>query len=401
VDEPLEKSATGYRNGTVSMRIGIDASRLAVGKRTGTENYAYQVTRRLLDTANGNHHFTLYFNQPPTSLQLHGLKQDTNMRVRAMPFPRMWTHARLSLEMLLKPPDVLFVPAHVLPLVHPRKSVVTVHDLGYLHHPETHTGFARQYLDWSTPFSAKAASRVITVSEETKASLIHHYNIEPDKVRVIYHGFDREHFHPVHDLVELNRVREKYNIGSNPYLFYVGTIQPRKNLVRLIEAFSNVVHDSNFDYPERSHLQLVLGGKAGWLSEQVLEQTRKAGLGRQLNLAGYVADNDLPALMSGAEGLVLPSLYEGFGLPVLEALACGTPVVCSNAGSLPEVAGEAALFHHPMDTKAIEWNLRRLLTSPNLREELREKGFIQAAKFSWEKCAAQTLAVIEETFREG
>jgi glycosyltransferase involved in cell wall biosynthesis len=300
--------------------------------------------------------------------------------------------------MLIKSPDILFVPAHVLPLYHPRKSVVTVHDLGYLHHPETHTGGQNRYLNWSTPFSARAATRVITVSAATKSDLIHHYHIEPDKIKVVYHGFEREHFRPVHDIDELQRVREKYGIASNPYLFYVGTIQPRKNLGRLIEAFANMVRDPNFEYPAREQLQLVLGGKAGWLSEQVVEQVKQAGLGRQLNLAGYVADNDLPALMSGAEGLVLPSLYEGFGLPVLEALACGTPVVCSNAGSLPEVAGEAALFHHPLDTKAIEWNLRQLLTSPTLREELREKGFKQAAKFSWEKCATETLTVIEEAF---
>jgi glycosyltransferase involved in cell wall biosynthesis len=382
------------------MQIGIDASRLAVGKRTGTENYAYQVTRRLIETARGKHDFKLYFNQPPTSLQLHGLALQENVRVRAMPFPRLWTHLRLSWEMWRKPPEVLFVPAHVLPLYHPRRSVVTIHDLGYLQYPETHTGWARRYLDWSTPFSAKDAARVITVSQETKAALIHQYNIEPDKIRVIYHGYDREHFQPVHDIEELNRVRDKYGIGRDPYLFYVGTLQPRKNLGRLVEAFAGLVRDENFEYAHRERLQLVIGGKAGWLSEQVLGQMRVAGLGKQLNLAGYVADNDLPALMSGAEGLGLPSLYEGFGLPVLEAMACGTPVVCSNAGSLPEVAGEAALLHHPLDTKAIEWNLRRLLTLPNLREELREKGFRQAAKFSWEKCAAETLEVLEETFRE-
>jgi glycosyltransferase involved in cell wall biosynthesis len=142
---------------------------------------------------------------------------------------------------------------------------------------------------------------------------------------------------------------------------------------------------------------LVLGGQAGWLSKPIVELVDKLNLSKRVIFTGYLPNQDLPALLSSAEAFVLPSLYEGFGMGVIEAMACGCPVICSNSSSLPEVAGNAALLHHPLDRAALEWNLRRLLTAPALREELRRKGFEQAAKFSWEHCAAQTLAVLEST----
>ncbi len=379
------------------MNIGIDSSRLAVGKRTGTENYAYQVTRRLIENQQQN--YTLYFNRPPSSLQLHGLTISDNVKIRSMPFPRLWTHLRLSREMLQHPPDALFVPAHVLPLIHPARSVVTVHDLGYLYYPEAHTANARRYLDWATRYSASKARMVICVSHATATDLTRHYAIDPAKIRVIPHGYDREQFKPVQDADLSAATRAKYGIAPGPYLFYVGTIQPRKNLERLMEAFAALINDPDFDYPARPQLQLVLGGKPGWLSEPIMARARELNL-PQIKIVGYVSDNDLPALYSGAEAFVFPSLYEGFGLPALEAMACGVPVVCSNAGSLPEVVGEAALTHHPLDTRAITWNLRRLLLSPQLQDELAIKGLKQAEKFSWDKCAAETLAAILEVCRE-
>ncbi|NWJ44790.1 MAG: glycosyltransferase family 4 protein [Chloroflexi bacterium] len=376
------------------MKIGIDASRLAVGKRTGTENYAYQVTRRIIE--NRQHDFALYFNKPPTSLQLHGLNLGKNVTTCAMPAPRLWTHTRLSFEMLIHAPDALFIPAHVLPLYHPLRSVVTIHDLGYLYHPEAHTPLSRMYLNWSTRFSALKSRLVISVSQATANDLERHYGISPEKIRVIPHGYDREQFKPIKDSSLIAYVRTKYNIEPGPYIFYVGTIQPRKNLERLMEAFAALVRDENFDYPARHQLQLVLGGKPGWMSEPIMQKAVALNLPEQIKLVGYVSDMDLPALYSGAEAFTFPSLYEGFGLPALEAMACGVPVICSNAGSLPEVVGDAALLHHPLDAKAIEWNLRRLLCNPQLRGEMINKGLRRAALFSWEKCADETLATLME-----
>ena len=374
------------------MKIGIDASRLAVGQRTGTENYAFQLVRGLVETAGHQDQLVLYFNQPPPPLALHGLGLDQKVELRSMPFPRMWTHTRLSFEMLRLPPDRLFVPAHVLPLIHPAHSIVTVHDLGYLYYPEAHTPNARRYLDLSTRFSARQAERVIAVSHATKNDLIRHYNIRPGKISVIHHGYDRQHYRPVTDPATGKAVRERYGIGSGRFLLYIGTLQPRKNLVRLLDAFETLI-----ETPEFEDVQLVLGGKPGWLSQPILQrasqvQERRPG---RLLLPGYLHDEAVPALLSEASAFVFPSLYEGFGMPVLEALACGCPVICSNSSSLPEVAGEAALYHHPLDTTALVDRLRQLLGNPQLAGELRQKGFEQAAHFSWERCVSQTWEVLK------
>lgn len=378
------------------MHIGIDASRLAVGHRTGTENYAFQVTRGLLQEAAG-HRFTLYFNRPPSTEVAQALNLPANAELKIIPFPRLWTHLRLSAEMVKHGPEVLFVPAHVLPALHPVRSVVTVHDLGYLYFPQAHTPAQRRYLDLSTRFSANAARQIIAISQATKTDLVRHYHISPEKIKVIYHGYDREFFRPVTKPEQIAAARERYKLGAKPYLLYIGTIQPRKNLARLIEAFNALIRDPEFDYPARDELLLVLGGQAGWLSKPIVELVDKLNLSKRVIFTGYLPNEDLPALLSSAEAFVLPSLYEGFGMGVIEAMACGCPVICSNSSSLPEVAGNAALLHHPLDRAALEWNLRRLLTAPALREELRRKGFEQAAKFSWEHCAAQTLAVLEST----
>lgn len=379
------------------MRIGIDASRLNVARRTGTENYSWQITRGLLNLPTDTNHFTLYFNQPPAPSILQALNPRANIEIRAMPFPRLWTHLRLSREMVQNPPDVLFVPAHVLSLLHPRRSVVTIHDLGYLYYPQAHTRNSRLYLDYSTRFSAKQARHIIAVSYATRQDLIRHYGIEPDKISVVYHGYDQEHFRPVEDLAHIAVVRQKYQIEPGPYLLFVGTVQPRKNLSRLLEAFAQISHDAAFkhEYPDYNNLQLVIGGKLGWLSEPITQRIEEFGLTKQVKLVGYVADKDLPALLSGAAAFVMPSLYEGFGLPILEAMACGTPIICSNAGSLPEIAGDAALLHHPLDTDALAWNLRLLLASPSLRAQLRIKGLARAQTFSWERCTRETLAILE------
>jgi glycosyltransferase involved in cell wall biosynthesis len=379
------------------MRIGIDASRLAVGHRTGTENYALQVTRGLLRSGAGKHQFTLYSNRALPAEVLEELDPQFDTQFLALPFPRFWTHVRLSAEMFWRPPSVLFVPAHVVPLKHPSRTVVTIHDLGYLYFPQAHTPRQRYYLDLSTRFSAQAAATVIAISQATKNDLVRHYNILPEKIRVIYHGYDKNFFRPTYDTEKFLAARMRYQIGAGPYLLYVGTIQPRKNLARLIEAFAHLVNDSAFAYPEREKLQLVLGGQRGWLSEPIVELVEKLKLGNRVIFTGYIADEDLPVLLSGATAFVLPSLYEGFGMGVLEAMACGCPVVCSNAASLPEVAGEAALLHHPLDQAALEAQLRRLLTNPDLQKELRRKGFEQVEKFSWEKCAAETLEVLEKS----
>jgi glycosyltransferase involved in cell wall biosynthesis len=369
------------------MLIGIDASRATAARRTGTENYALHLIRELLalnqaDPASSqSHHFRLYFNQAPEPSLFPPAAE-----MRVMPFPRVWTHVRLSWEMATQPPDLLFVPSHVLPLVHPQHSVVTVHDLGYLYYPEAHTWFQNRYLRWSTRYNAKSALRVLADSEATRQDLVHHCQIPQEKIKVVYPGRD-ETLEPVGDSATLGRIRARYNLQL-PYYLYLGTLQPRKNLVRLVQAFGRFVQGSGTEQ------NLVLAGKKGWHYDEIETQIHALGLEDRIILTGYVADLDLASLLSGALAFVFPSLYEGFGFPVLEAMACGTPVICSNTSSLPEIAGDAAILVDPLDVDALAAAMHRVAHNEGLRQSLIERGFQQMQSFSWERCAKEVMQVL-------
>jgi glycosyltransferase involved in cell wall biosynthesis len=374
------------------MLIGIDASRATVVRRTGTENYSLHLIRELL-ASGGAHQYRLYFNQAPPTDLVPG-----HAELRAIPFPRLWTHVRLSWEMANDQPDVLFVPSHVLPLIHPRRSVVTIHDLGYLYYPQAHTVTQNVYLRWSTRHNARAAARILADSQATRRDLVQHYGVEPDKVVVVYPGRD-EALAPVTDPEPLAAVRARYHL-SGSYFLYVGTLQPRKNLIRLVAAFAFLLGNMPSGVqPGVPDLQLVLAGQKGWLYDSLMSEVYRQGLQDRVVLPGYVSEVDLPALLSGALAFVFPSLYEGFGLPVLEAMACGTPVVCSAAASLPEVAGNAAFLVDPQDTEAWATALGRILTEEGLRRELVERGFRQIQTFSWQRSARETLQVLEDVGR--
>ena len=355
--------------------IGIDASRSVSPQPTGTEIYSRYLIEALLSRAPDRISFRLYFNQPPQSTF-----SNPSSAIKVIPFPHLWTHVRLSLEMMLHRPDLLFVPAHVLPIVHPRRSVVTVHDLGYLYFPEAHPPRQRWYLDRSTRWHTRTAAHLLADSAATKRDLINQYHADPDTITVAYPGLDPS-VKRVDDPAEIARVKAKYHIDGD-YLFYLGTIQPRKNLQRLIEAFLQ---------PPTSNLQLLVAGKPGWYSEQFLQQAHD-----RVKFIGYVDAADKNTLLSGAMAFVFPSLYEGFGFPVLEAMACGVPVLCSNTSSLPEVAGDAALLVNPLEVDAIAHGLQEIVTNAELRKTLIERGYQQAQKFTWQACAEVVLNVFEK-----
>ena len=292
------------------------------------------------------------------------------------------------------PPQVLFVPAHVVPPIHPPRTVVTIHDLGYLYYPEAHTPSARLYLDGSTRYSARAARRIIAVSDATKRDLVARYGVPARKICVVLHGVDPE-FRHVTDPTAVAAAAARYGLdNARPYLLFVGTLQPRKNLGLLIEAFAQL--RGGWDPAGGVLPRLALGGKKGWLYDTLFAQVRQLGLEDDVRFLGYVADGDLPALYSGAAAAVLPSLYEGFGLPALEAMACGTPLLAANASSLPEVTGDAALLVDPRDAGAWTAALDRVLHDPELRADLRWRGTERAAQFTWARTAAETLAVLTE-----
>lgn len=366
-----------------ALLIGVDASRLGVGQRTGTEHYTWELLAALgaIDRRN---RYLLYTNGLPAALPA----LPPAFRLRPLRFPRMWTHLRLSAELLGHPPDILFVPAHVLPVWSPRQSVVTIHDLGYLHYPEAHPTAQRLYLRISTRWNAWRATHVLADSQATKADIVRHCRVPGSKITVVYLGVSAR-FGPVDDQERRASVVRRYGLAS-PYLLSVGTIQPRKNLVRLIEAWAQVC-----DQPSAREITLVIAGKRGWLTEAIERRAAELGIAGRVRFTGYVDDHDLPTLIRGALAYLMPSLYEGFGLPVLEAQASGTPVLTSRVSSLPEVAGDAAILVDPHDVDDIAHGITRLIEDRALRERLRSVGLEHARTWTWERTACETLEVLE------
>lgn len=390
------------------MRIGIDASRAVRPEQTGTELYSYYLIRALL-RAPREHHLILYAPRalpvgmlPETSAEEAGSPQvgtsGAGMKrwtVRIIPFPRLWTHVRLNWELRRHPPDLLFIPAHVMPIACPIPTVVTVHDLGYLYYPETHRAFDRWYLHWSTRRHARLATYIVADSEATRQDLAQHYGADPARVRVIYPGYD-ETLQRIEDPQVIAAAKARYHIAGD-YLLYLGTLQPRKNLARLIEAFVRAGLARSTSHPQR--LQLVLAGKKGWDYEALVRLVNRMGLQNQVIFPGYIAPEDKAVLLSGARALVFPSLYEGFGMPVLEAMVCGVPVLTARASSLPEVAGDAAVLVDPLDVDSIAAGLRQIVDRPELCRVLVERGYRQAQKFSWQHAARQLWEVFDSVRR--
>lgn len=368
------------------MRIGIDASRAVAAQPTGTEHYSLQLIRHLLqlnaeDTA--PREVVLYTQRRPAP-DLFG--DVDHYRVRAMPLPRLWTHLRLAAEMLLNPPDVLFVPAHVLPLRHPLGSVATIHDLGHLHYPGSYPKATLKYLAWSTKHNVRNAAHLLADSEATKADIIEHFAVTPERITVVYPGVSPQ-FTSDHDSQALNAIKGEYGI-EGAYILYVGTLQPRKNVERLIEAFAKV------NQRGLARAKLVLVGRLGWLPEGIMQKLEELGEG--VTLAGYVPDVQLSALYAGATAFVLPSLFEGFGMPLVEAMASGAPVIASDTSCIPEIVGDAGILFDPHSTDALVEALAQVCSDQGLRAYLRGKGFVRSKAFTWEAAAARTLAVLDQ-----
>ncbi len=303
---------------------------------------------------------------------------------------RIWHRARLPIpiETAMGRVDLFHEPDFVLPPTLPgTPTVLTVHDLTFIRDPESAFPRLRRYLNRVVPHSVARATHILADSAATRNDLIELFHTSPDKITVLYGGVDAR-FAPMRDPERLAAVRAKYNIGPDPFILGIGTIQPRKNFRRLVQAFSDLRPPAF-----ASDLKLVIAGGKGWLYDDIFDEVKHLGLEGCVLFPGFVDDDDLPALYSAADALAFPSIYEGFGLPILEAMACGTPVVTSVTSSLPELAGDAALLVEPTDVDAIAAALRRLLQEADLRRKLVAAGFDQARKFTWEKAAAQLLDI--------
>lgn len=309
-------------------------------------------------------------------------------RLSTRAFAWLWHRARAlpPVEWWTGPLRLFHATDFVLPPNRPEtRTLLTVHDLTFVRAPETASPRLRRYLDRVVPRSVARADHILADSQATKDDLAALYGTAPEKITVLYSGVEAR-FQPVRDAAARDAVRARYGIGGAPYILSVGTVQPRKNYARLIEAMRAL--------PDH---HLVIAGGRGWLEGPIRAAADAPAVRGRVHFIGFADDADLPALYSAADAFAFPSLYEGFGLPILEAMACGAPVVTSSASSMPEVAGDAALLVEvdggPGDADALAEALRRVLGDATLRAQLRERGFAQARRFTWQRAAAQLRAV--------
>lgn len=303
-------------------------------------------------------------------------------RLNAEWFARIWhrAHVPIPVEWWTGPITLLHAPDFTLPPTRKKtRTILTVHDLSFVRAPETATPSLRAYLSHVVPRSVVRSDLVLADSKATRQDLMSLYRTPPEKVHVLYSGVS-ECFSPVEDEVILKETRIRYGIGERPYILSLGTVQPRKNYSRLVEAFNRL------ESPEHT---LVIAGGRGWLDEPLYRRIEELNLQERVKFIGFVHDEDLPALYSGARVFAFPSLYEGFGLPPLEAMASGVPVVVSNTSSLPEVVGDAGLLVDPYDVDALADALTRALDDEALRRTLVKKGRLRAQSFSWYTAARQ------------
>lgn len=360
--------------------IGIDASRSVGRIRTGTENYSAHVIRAMVAEP-ARCDWRLYFNGNSEGMQL---PSSSNIETKDIPARRLWTHLRLSRELLRHQVAGLFVPAHVVPLIHP-PTVVTIHDLGYLHWPEAHPARQRRMLDLTTSWSANAARHIIVPSQQTADDLVHFYKTPDRKITVIHHGVDP--VMSVHPGQQDATLRQRYGL-HRPFVLAVGTIQPRKNLGVLARAMASVGREHDID--------LVVAGRKGWMSDQVEADLHAVGLGDRLKILNYIPEADLPALYRTAEIFVQPSKFEGFGMPVLEAMACGVPVISAQGSSLDEVGGTASLRFAHDDVPTLAELITSLLSSYGRREKQINAGLTHVQQFSWEHTGRKTRIILED-----
>lgn len=369
------------------MKVLFDATS-AVRRHGGLGRYAEELARAMVAFDSGVELGLFYtgpagqaIDPPLDTLPRRSLRLSTkSWRMAAL--ASSYTH--IPLDPVLGNADVFHATEHLLPYLHKIRSVFTLHDLAFLRCPEAHLPLNRWYLSLMMPRFLRRADAVICVSQFTKADAVRIYDLEESKLVVIPEGVNPR-FHPVESPELLAAVQARYELPER-FILFVGTIEPRKNLVALWEAYRALHSEGR---PEK----IVIVGKRGWLYRDTFQRLRELGLEGQVVMPGYVADQDLPAIYSLAGCFAFPSLFEGFGLPPLEAMACGCPVVCSNASSLPEVCADAALLVPPTDVAALTSALRRLLDDADLRADLRARGLRRASNFTWQMAAESTLAV--------
>jgi len=373
------------------MLIGIDASRANQTYKSGTEWYSYHLIVELKKIADPRDQIILYSREKLRG-ELGNLPSNWKSRVLRWLPKKFWTQARLSFEMWRRAPELLFIPSHTIPLLHPKKVVTTCHDVAFLRLPQVYDWLDLRYHEFAIKFAIKHAAKIIAVSEFTKNELIEFFKISPERVVVVPNGYDSDRYKVIEERTAIENVLQKYNL-KQPYILYVGRLELKKNTSGLVEAFG--IFKKTYQLTNLSTYKLVLVGQPGFGFEKVVKAIIDNDLSNDVIMPGWVNEADLPYLISGAKLFVFPSLYEGFGIPILEAMACGTPVVCSGIPALREVAREAAYFIDPYEPKNIAEGIGRVLGDSHLQEDLKIRGLARVRDFSWERCARETWEVLK------
>lgn len=375
---------------TVDMLIGIDASRANKTNKTGVEWYSWHVIQNLKElTREDEHSWVLYSNQ---ALRTGLEKLPKNWyEVRAKwPVKKGWTQIRLSFELWRRPADVFFIPAHVLPRIIPKKTVVTIHDVGFRRLPQLYKPRDRKFHDWSTKDIAKRADRIITVSEFSGREIAEYYGISPSKIAITPNGINHDRYRPISDPEEINERLNRYRI-SKPYFVTIGRLEAKKNIANLVKAFGLFKARRGLGDPTK----LVLIGNPGFGFEEIKKAINQSNVKQDILQLGYVPEADKPAIINGAQALIHSSWYEGFGIPPVEAMACGCPVLSSNVASLPEIIGsDAAVFFAPGELEGMVQAMTRIQDEGGLAQSLRMAGIKRASRYTWRNTAELTLPVL-------
>lgn len=368
----------------MSMRIGFEATSL-IGQPSGVGKYTGRLLAALLK-ANPESEYLLYSNKPIDSLE-SSLSRATPIYHPSASKRLLWMHFVLPTVIRRSQPQLCHFPNAMAPLRQQKPFVLTIHDASLFLYSNYHPLTRLVSIRLALPHLARRASAIITVSNNARDDLLRILKLPEEKVKVIYNaaGID---FKPVSDPSQREVLRRRYELPDE-YIAFVGTIEARKNLVRLVRAFDQV---RKAGFPHK----LVIAGTPGWMSGTLFDQIDHLDMGDWVKMVGYVPDEDLPGLFSMASLFVYPSLYEGFGLPPLEAMACGTPVVVSDASSMPEVCGVAAHYIDPEDESSIAEGMLTVLRDRDYQQELIERGFERSRRFTWEEAAQKTIDVYQQ-----
>jgi glycosyltransferase involved in cell wall biosynthesis len=365
------------------MHIGVDGNEANILNRVGSNIYSFKLLDEIFKT-NKIDKFTIYLKARPVN---GWISFSSNWTYKVLNPGFMWTRWRLPYELYTsrKQPDVFFSPGHYSPSFCPMPLAISIMDLSFLYYPEMFKPYDLYKLKNWTEFSIKHASHIFTISEFNKAEINKQYAYPLEKITVTYPGVDADVAKRTRDKKAISIIRNKYKIDF-PYLLYLGTLQPRKNLVRLINAFDSL-HLEN--------IQLVIAGKKGWYYEEIFSEVVKLGLDKNVIFTDYLDEDVKNELLRNAICLVLVSLYEGFGIPVAEAMAMGTPVLVSDGSSLKEIATDVGIYVDPNSVKSIAGGIRRAIQlNESKRNDISVKSKNISLKYSWHKAAEKTMEVL-------